>query len=83
MLWSERFEDCKPIGTITWDQSTKGKSGKRHSCWRAELKRGKVRIRKRSKTYRECEDFLLSYVEQHEKELSERAVQSLRNSFYE
>ncbi|HIT95832.1 MAG TPA: hypothetical protein IAC45_02025 [Candidatus Aphodousia faecavium] len=82
MLWAERFEDCKPIGTITWDRSSKG-SGKRHNCWRAELRRGKVRYRKRSKSYSECEDFLLDYVNLHEDELPQRAIQSLRNSFYE
>lgn len=85
MLWADRFEDCKPIGTITWDHSSKGKGSENrcHNCWRAEIKHGKVRLRKRSKSYRECEDFLLDYVNSHEDELPQRAIQSLRNSFYE
>ncbi len=46
MLWADRFEDCKPIGTITWDHSSKGKGSenRRHNCWRAEIKHGKVRL---------------------------------------
>ena len=82
MLWADRFHDCRPLGSITWDQSSKG-NGSHHGCWRAEIILKGVRIRKRSKHYRECEDFLIDYVNLHEDELPQRAIQSLRNSFYE
>ena len=82
MTWADRFGERRPIGMIDWDESSKG-NGSRHGCWRAELKHGKVRIRHRSKNYSECEVFLLNYIEQHEGELPKRAVQNLRNSFYE
>lgn len=82
MFWADRFCGYRPIGSIFWDHSSKG-NGRHHECWRAELQRGGLRIRKRSNNYHDCEIFLFQFIKLHSSLWPEKSYQCLKDSFYE